>query len=519
HNLGQYQLYLQQNNLPSLTLQDMPRALPLLNSLQNTAQAEQKHSGFERIINFYSHGPKETSLAIYQRALETILLPTLRNELEKYLQATDNKNADQIYAALKAYLMLKGQPTNNFSTAQCEFLIQTLQQIAPSFKSNFFTEKMKNHIQNALQLEHGTILDNKLIQEARRHLNSLTTTELAYLLLKESSDNNKEIEINLGTNIGTPPALVSKGTATLIPQMFTASAFSKNIQTGIKNAAEQAILGNEVIGKKLVQSDSLISADESISLLTQELHKAYIAHYVDVWESLVDNIHLNTPKGLAEADATILNLISEHSPLLQLLQTIHSHTNFEPILSNSFKLQALNTLFSQTQTRQKDSLYQIFIDLQELHKELMQPNQDVATSQQTIARIRSTTENYPEPIKNWLQGLANLTQNQLHADNDLSAMIAAPVQQLQLKKQSSLPISTTTTSPSLTIQQEEAPTKITTPVSLTEPELTLTHHKSLSNNYKKEIIKETRGTTDKDPGQKKLAITKKKDMIIIVEKS
>lgn len=434
--LMQYQLFLQQNNTQDSSLNALISAIPLLNTLQSSTGTQQGLSRLEKIETPYSTQSRRKALEIYHKALQAIVLPQIRNEFEKYLESANASNPEQLYVALKAYLLLRRQdadsdnlkPHPNF--AQTSFIIHTLEQISPSFGKKSLTRELTQapflqHLQNALQLKQANQLNNRLIKQARKILNSLSNTELAYILVKNMSHNNQQSELNFGTNIGTPPALISKGTMTQIPHLLTAEAFPTVIKQDLPLAAEETINGNAVLGKKFFSPNSLISNRDSIALLQQELEKIYLNNYIDVWESLVDNISINTPKDLTETDAIILNLISTHSPLLQLLQTIHANTDLEPILTKSFKLQALNTLFDQTQTQQKDSLYEIFTALGELHQFLQQAakqktenkNKEALPSLSSIEHIRSTAEKYPEPIKNWLQMLASTSQDYLALEN------------------------------------------------------------------------------------------------------
>ncbi len=431
--LAQYQLYLQQNSTQESSVTTLTSALPLLNTLQAATQMPVQTSRLEQIEAPYSSKSQQTAVAIYNKALQTIILPQIRNEFEKYLETSTDKNPEQLYATLKAYLMLRrpdtdaDTPRTQADLAKTGFIIHTLEQISPTFAKNAVNNALAQpaflrHLQNALQLKQANLLNNRLIKQARKTLNSLPDEDLAFILVKNRNNNSKDSELNFGTNIGTPPALISKGTMTQVPYLFTAPAFETVIKTDLPLAAAETINGNEVLGKKFYRNDSLISSADTVTVLTQELNKYYLNHYIDIWESLVDNISINLPKNITETDAMIMNLISTHSPLLQLLQTIHTNTNLEPVLNNSFKLQALNTLFTQTQTQQKDSLYSIFTDLRELHQFLQQAstqalggkiNPALTSPQSPITRIRAAAESYPEPIKNWLQTLLSATQNYL----------------------------------------------------------------------------------------------------------
>jgi len=468
HHIGEYQLYLQQSNSQESAVTAIANALPLLNTLQAAAQTSTPASRLKQIETPYSSRSQHTAVAVYRKALQNIILPQVRNEFEKFLEGTTNdKNPEQLYVALKAYLMLKQpeQGTDKLKTVDtqklaCNFIIHTLEQISPTFsrksQNNILAQtNFAQHLQNALQYRQENTLNNNLIKETRKTLNHLSDTELAYILVKNTANNNQESDLNFGTNIGTPPALISKGTMTQIPFMFTAQAFSLIIKDQIPLAAKEVIMGNEVLGRKLIRPEALLTTTETIATLRAQLEKTYINNYIDVWESLVDNISLNSPKNLTETDAMIMNLISTHSPLLQLLQTIHNNTDLDPILSSSLKLQTLNTLFNQTQTQQKDSLFEIFTNLKGLHQFLQQNaginpthvaklgalensiqqatteallKEKLKAQQDAMSTIRTVAEKYPEPIRNWLQTLVSYTQNYLQTEDKPTIINPKPSQ-------------------------------------------------------------------------------------------
>lgn len=433
--LAQYQLYVKENNSQEASAKTLVSALPLLNTLQTAAFAESETSGLKKMEAPYSSKSQQTAQSVYHKALQTIILPQIRNEFEKYLESASDKTPEQLYLTLKAYLLLRkpdqdsDYPRAETSLAQTTFIIHTLEHISPAFGRNSSNAELTQpdflkHLQNALQLKQANLLNNRLIKQTRKILNNLPDKDLALILVKTMHENAKESELNFGTNIGTPPALISKGTRTEVPYLFTAPAFSKAMKEDLPQAAIEALNGNEVLGKKFYREDSLVTHSEAIAVLQQELEKSYLAHYIDIWESLIDNISINLPKNLTETDAIIMNLISTHSPLLQLLQTIHANTDLEPVLNNSFKLQALNTLFDQTQTQQKDSLYVLFTDLGELHQFL---NNSTPTQANPIAHIRATAEHYPEPIKSWLQTLVSAAQNYLQTNSKAPKLSKKPV--------------------------------------------------------------------------------------------
>jgi len=415
--LTQYQLYMQQNNAQHNSWDSVQNDLSLLDTLETAAQSNTPDSSITSVHNLYSQKSRQTFITLYQKALQSLLISKIKNKFEKYLQTANDKNPEQLYAVLKAYLLLGHQDSKKENSAS--FILNTLQAMEPPFRKN-----LARHLQNALRIKQENLLDPKLVQQTRKIFHDLSPQDLAYILLSQISHNNEKTAISLGTNIGTPPALISKGTVPIVPRMFTGQAFSNIISEYIPMAALDAIKGNEVLGKNTLSSESLIPMDTRVTSLTEQLEKVYISRYINAWESLVDNISLNSPNNLVETDAMILNLVSARSPLLQLLQTINANTHFDLILKNSEQLQALNTLFYQTQTKQQDSLYQIFIDLQQLHRFLQAPQTALSLKEHKedayLRIIRTTAEKYPNPIKGWLQALAAHTQDQL-LHHDISA--------------------------------------------------------------------------------------------------
>jgi len=424
-SLSQYEMYLQQHDAQDSS---MNKALPLLNSLQEATQSSTSLPRLEKIWGIYSQKSAQSATAVYNQALQNIILPRMTGEFERYLRAAVQKNPAQLYVVLKAYLMLRDQ-----EHLETGFVLSTLETISPVFSKENINPELLQHLQNTLRNSgRHVLLKNRLINQTRRLLNDLPERELALIILKNLNNNNTESVVNLGTNIGAPPALISKGTATQIPYMFTSQAFLEVTSESIGLAAKEAITGNWILGEKVVDPNP-----SAVNTLSKELENAYIANYIDIWESVVSNISLNLPRNLTETDAMILNLISEHSPLLQLLQTIHGNTDLTPIISNSPRLKALNILYNQAQTQEKNSLYQIFIDLQQLHQLVQQAStqegrQSISLAQlakdklQTtrepnlMDQVRALAENYPEPIKSWLQTLVAYTQNYLQQEAKLS---------------------------------------------------------------------------------------------------
>lgn len=260
-----------------------------------------------------------------------------------------------------------------------------------------------------------------MIRETRQALTNLPNTTLAFVILKNMGENNDERNINLDAHTSSLPIFMSKSVATEIPLMFTAPAFEKIIANEISVAARESLEGNWVLGSR----PHYTASQAEINTLTTQVRNQYITNYIDIWESLLANLQLVTPTTLAETDATIVSLTSDHSPLLDILQTIKDNTSFALITRASPKLQALNVMLAAATENQPSKLYPIFINLKQLHAYLKAitntPKEDHAALRLVAQNLQHATSNpitqlhlladqTPDPMKNWLNIIANQSQ-------------------------------------------------------------------------------------------------------------
>ncbi|HEX2548703.1 MAG TPA: ImcF-related family protein, partial [Gammaproteobacteria bacterium] len=406
NHLSEYQSTLKQNQQGAYLTKE---ALNLLNVLQKSEE-EASHS------IFYSKQAIQASTKLYHEALQAIVLPQIKNYLEKDLRNAQNKKAENIYPILKAYIMLNDK--NHFDP---NFIAKTLTQLAPNTVDKKTIFALTQHVKTALRNQVYVKLDTNLIWQIRKEFYRLPKTELAFILLKNMDDNNIDKSIELGTHLSHMPVLMSKALEPQIPAMYTEKSFQKIISHEINQAIDEIYEGNWILGNNPIEP-----TDEEIIALTTEVHTQYIEKYVDIWESLLANIEIRTPQNLREMDTMLSTLTSHQSPLLQLLHTIRQNTNFAPILDASPKLQKLGVLLTDTNN---NGLYDIFVSLQKLHNELqvmLQANNAqgaifAATVKRTqsipendtLARLRTISESSPEPLKSWLVMIAKNTWQQM----------------------------------------------------------------------------------------------------------
>jgi type VI secretion system protein ImpL len=404
NDLIQYQLNLNQPG------DHVASAVALLNELKQNAEKSNQ-------ISFYSNQSQQTAVSLYHQALETIALNEAKNHLEKAIKNTEEKNPEQAYLFLTAYLML-----NDVHHFQSETMIKAFEKILPTSTNKNIIAAFVDHIKTSVSLSNSFNLNVALIQNVRKQLTSLPGTTLGYVILKNMDNNNQDSDINLDAQSNSAPIFISKSVATQILNMFTAANFQKILIGATSVAAVESLQGNWTLGSRTGYTPNQTEINNLASLLRNQ----YIANYVDVWESLLANIQLVAPNNLEEADATVSALTSDHSPLLQMLHTIRENTAFPPITNVSPKLQSLSTMLSAVDNNQQSKLYPIFIGLKELHfylsTVLTAENQNDAAYQIMLKRIKDTNtdpirqihiiaEQTPDPMKTWLNSLATQSQH------------------------------------------------------------------------------------------------------------
>ncbi len=415
--LTDYQLAIQKNQN---SLEHLMLASNLLNTLDSLAQKTIVKFNLSTLLTFYSQKSEEKAHQVYAAALRDILLPEVGNFLADILKNPVNKNAEFVYATLKAYLML-GDPAHFDQT----FFLTTTEQ---ALQANFDKAKLQRfiqHLQLATAPPKELPLNTKLIVETRQFLQSLPSFQLAYVILKNTNSNNVPHEINIGTTKSAATVFTTHDITNQIPKMFTSSIFSQIIASEVTTAAEETTQGNWVLGKPIQASQV------DVSTLADQLRTAYVNNYIDLWESVLANIQLHEPRDLSHLDAMIQLLLSNDSPLLQLLRTVHDNTFFEPVSSASPKLQSMALLLTKSHDG-TDQLYQIFSGLQHVHAYLnsilkaenhkkaaydaMSYHMQNSGAPDALSSLRLIADKSPDPVKIWLNKISNTAWQLLMRD-------------------------------------------------------------------------------------------------------
>lgn len=417
-NIEKYTVSAKQFHNPTEHLQ---QTIKLMNDLRQSASTENAKFNLASLTSFYSQKSQQKSFMVYKVALQDVFLTEVRNYLGDFIKSPVNKNTDSLYGVLKAYLML-----GDSSKMDKEYLKTTLKLILPDTLPENDVNQLFYHLDYALSLTKQPIsLDANTIEQTRRYLLSLQGIPLAYTILKNAHNNHANSAVNLGLTNNS--AFVSKQNLNTIPTMFTAHGFPKTFKKDTENAAYEALMGNWVLGDNV----TITRTKEEINMLTDKLREAYIKDYINTWENILASIQLHPTKNLQQTDAIIVQMISDNSPFLQLLQTLHANTYFEPITTSSDRLLNLGQLVDRSNAPQ-NLLYQILVSLQGLHQyihpvittenqnkkafEVVSKRMTAQGAADAVTRVRLMAQKAPEPIKSWLEKISNDTWHYLMRD-------------------------------------------------------------------------------------------------------
>ncbi len=423
--LAEYQLRIQQSNQKG---EHLIQTLPLLNVLQ---QAKLRASDTFS-LSFYSKKSQQTTEIVYESALQNIVIPEIKKYFEAYLRAAENDTPEKVYPILKAYLMLGDK-----EHYQAEYVTKTLLQLMPNTTNKEAIAALTDHIHHALDKTPLSIkLNTGLINQARKLLLNLPITTLGFVML-----NNDEIltktAIDLRKSFNQTSTFNNPIISSTIPWMYTAKGYQQITNVEIHRIANEVLHGNWILGINNNPMTTL-AAEE----LAQQLQNQYVANYIDIWERLLANTQLNTPKNLSEINKLISSLISSNSPLLILLDMFKQNTSFEPIQTGSPRLQNLSLLLTDANANQPGGLYGIFVGLRQLQTYLDTMTQSLDTSKATfettakrmqdatkdpLTQLRVIAETSPEPMKTWLKQITTKTWHFML--NDTSAYIEKVWQQ------------------------------------------------------------------------------------------
>jgi len=378
--------------------------LPTLNLLQTviTQLDSPKGPWYAQIGMQQSSKLKNKAQAIYDQLLITQFLPFLQHTLEIQLHNTQVENANQLYATLKAYLML-----GDHQHFDKKFLIKWFDNYWHQLGNNTATEKLNKHLaalfeQNLKELK----LDSQLINDKRALLNNIPQSRLVLTILQNQYQGSP---IKLLPN--TPSTLFTN-LSSEIPGIYSILNFKDVYYSQIAHTCREITNGNWVLGKKPQSNFS----DIMLNQLASEVKAIYLNEYAVVWNDILTKIKFEQFQNLNQIIELLELLNDPQSPLIQLITTIKNNTqplsdsvDFSQQVSsrflmlNSLSVDVLKNTNQVTLMAVKDYLTKIIHapDLDRACYEAAKLRMESQQANDSITTLLHQARLLPEPLQTW----------------------------------------------------------------------------------------------------------------------
>ena len=264
----------------------------------------------------------------YEKQLKNHFLPMIKTRLEQRMLNEESNNVEVLYQLLRVYLMLGNTDKSDVNI------------IIPWVKvdwSNRFPvstqEQLTQHLDALLKLQlPSQVLDESLIKEVREILTQIPVAQQVYMLIKNETLKNHDMDFNLGNELGSSGERVftaENGSLSnvVIPGLYTYKGFHQVFLNESKDMAKQTVEQRWVLGK-----DSF-AGGKDLNQLERKLFNYYYADYIKRWDNLLANVKIRKPANLNQS-IEILEIVSGYdSPLRRLLEAVERETSLTRVAS------------------------------------------------------------------------------------------------------------------------------------------------------------------------------------------
>lgn len=269
---------------------------------------------------------------VYQRALETVLLPQSAQRVEQTLREASKDNPEYSYEALKAYLMLYDAERYDADFLQAWLLTDVDRKVGAAL-----TREQRANLESHLKaLFGGRVVtspfakDERLIAATRERLAGVPLAQRAYarvrrILLQTSPPN----AFSIAEAGGPESALVVKRASGLpltdgIPTLFTYRGYWDIFN---KRMTETALeLKQEDRWVLQIRAPGITDLASREALL-REVRRLYLTDYIKVWDDYLTDIRLADSKSLLQSIQMTRVLSTAESPMSRIIRAAARETD------------------------------------------------------------------------------------------------------------------------------------------------------------------------------------------------
>lgn len=272
----------------------------------------------------------------YNRLLEDALLPRVAQRLENLLRQAPQGNADYLYQALKAYLMLGGD--GHFNADALKLWIRADWDRSQTAATLEQRRQLDAHLDALL---HDRMLvspypqQRDLVRQAREVLGQQPPASRAYSRIKARllGPDLPEFSIAAVAGAEAPNVLTRASRQPLnagIPGLYTPRGyqqFQKELAGALADLSQEDAW---VLGR--APSRGAVATPNPVELLqsTQQIKRLYLTEYARTWQDYLGDVRLLPRASLAETIQMARLLSSPDSPLLLLTRAAARETRLTP---------------------------------------------------------------------------------------------------------------------------------------------------------------------------------------------
>jgi len=334
---------------------DIASSLPVLDRLRDLPKSSQFDIGDPPVgyrFGLYQGDKLQAATGgVYQRALESVLLPQAAQRVEQALREASKTDAEYSYEALKAYLMLYDAERYDADFLQAWLLTDVDRKIGAAL-----TREQRSNLETHLQaLFAGRVVtspfakDDRLVTETRARLAGVPLAQRAYarlrrILLQTSPPN----AFTIAETAGAESALVIKRASGKpltdgIPTLFTYRGYWDIFD---KRMAETTLALEQEDRWVLQIRAPGITDITSRELLLREVRRLYLTDYIRVWDEYLVDVRLADSRSLLQSIQMTRVLSTSESPMSRLIRGAARETD---LLRNHDE--AARSLLDQAQNR------------------------------------------------------------------------------------------------------------------------------------------------------------------------
>ncbi|WP_062261215.1 type VI secretion system membrane subunit TssM [Endozoicomonas arenosclerae] len=430
-------------------------SLPAMDALLNASKVyDQEEHPWLNSLGLYDSKVDTTANNLYDEKLLSVYYPALLQDMESQLRYGGFDNT-KVLELLRIYLMLL-TPEKRDPEQITQWATTHWEETLPGEASK--QTHLKDHLDRLLTLDIPASEGNaRVIAQARQQIKSIPIAQRLYGQLKDTDTLKGQVDLYsvIGGDTKKIFGLNSDSKAFAMPAIFTRNAYEN-----AEYNAESKLLSDLDQNRWLygqTEGDDFSKADKE--KISEQIQQLYLTEYSQNWQTFVSQFHIAPFKNISDATST-LKVLSDpvYSPLQNVLEVLADNTELtrpvalpsaaanvvpganqaQELLARKQKPTVVDLQFRdiqglvKTQNVQSPALQDTLSLVRELHDYLNEINLSpdpeekafkitrarfASSGNDVIKRVRIKASQSPQPVKSWLNEMADSSWSLLLSDS------------------------------------------------------------------------------------------------------